>query len=252
MASQQTPSARRAAYDSDAAFGVDAAHSGTPCFWWEPEQPGPEALRVEGTFALREGRLVIDQLTYVGPSRCVVGSDGERRRRSNKEQPPGGIDSAAWKQVRIGEALGRLRMHQAGKLHFIQQRITTATDPEWAQWLQAQVAQARQLATQPRRGRRVKLTDDFLARLSEDYLAEVARKPHRAVIRTAAHYFAAQLHQKPNTVKSWLTKAKQRGFLQGGGSPGVAYAQPGPKLIEYRQQQKAERKADRGPHSEAP
>ena len=71
--------------DPDLPFDIDAAHSGVPRFHWESDSPGLTDLRIEGTFELREGRLVIDRLTSVEPSHFLVGEDGERRRRMPTE-----------------------------------------------------------------------------------------------------------------------------------------------------------------------
>ena len=219
-------------YDQELPFDIDVSGAPALRFHWEPEMPTVRSLRIEGTCVFREGHLVIDRLSQVGPSRYLVGEDGQRRRREGDELAPGGIDSAAWKDVHIGQTLGRLRAFQADLARFIGQLLPRVADPQRASYLARQLESAQRQAAPPVRGRKPSITGTFLAGLSEQYLVEIAHRPHGAIKR-----IANDRGYSPNTVKGWLARAKRDQWLIGGGPRGVAYAHPGPTLIAYLQKE---------------
>jgi hypothetical protein len=225
-------SAHSSRYEPDRPFDIDWSGPEPRQFHWEPEQATVDSLRVEGTCRLHSGHLVIDQLNWVGPSRWIADQIGERRRRAPGELGAGGIDSAAWKSVRIGRILGMLRAHYGGYAAFLNGLPQTTGSLWWQFVVSRELGGARARAVQRAKGRKPALTEAFLAEVSEEYLAEIAAQQHGAVKRLAVRYYCS-----PNTVKGWLARAKRDGLLVGGGPRGVAFAQPGPTLVAYRQKE---------------
>lgn len=87
------------------------------------------------------------------------------------------------------------------------------------------------VAPKPAAGRpgRAPLSDEFLRRVAEGYLAEsTPGKPKGAVKR-----LAEQMNEPPGTVSRWVWRARKEGWL-GPAAPGREGAEVGPRLFEAR------------------
>lgn len=171
-------------------------------FTYEPAEGALSGWRVEGSYALVDGRLAITELRIAATTGSV---------------PKHGITGSLLRSVRPARFTDMIRRKEAGWLAFLEGVRTDdahgSHDPAWVRTRDrlidtaADVATSKRIgATQPRG--RPRLTDGFLIGVARDYAEEVALDGQwRAVTRLAERHGRSK-----DTVKDWLKKARARGF----------------------------------------
>lgn len=188
-----------------------------------------DGLRVAVTVRIEAGTL---RLTTLGVSGREVTSAALRR------IPLGEIKKCIIAELRVNPALadgGALfrQLYRGSGDHASAALLARLDEAEG----QAYQRVASLHGSEPHRGRRG-YTDEFWRGVAEWYLETLTREPRRPVEAMATEHDASTA-----TIRTWIRKARTEGWLTEG-QQGRAGAEPGWKLIKYRQEMDAGRPAD--------
>jgi hypothetical protein len=190
---------------------AENAYSGLPIAL---EDPTEEDLK-NGT---RRFTYTQDDKTVSGLARTDGNNVTVTRLEIQPAAPQTAVTSAMVISVRVGEITASLRTLLA------LDRARRGGDAAFS-YSDAETA-ASKPAERPRRGGRPSVTDSMLEWLAEAYVLETAEgMPPHPVAR-----IAERIGRPPETVRTWLSKARKEGWL----APGVrgrAGGEPGPKLL---------------------